>query len=90
MLFIEKNINKEIKKNNEKIDYESIKTMLEFIVQLKEIKEENPAKNVACIMNWVESYTNEIISILLMFSKLKKFDDNLYKKIENVIKENKK
>ena len=94
-LFIEtnlKNINKENNKND--IDYESVREFLAFLVELrnnseKEFKETDVIRNVANIINWVETYSEEITIILNIFSKLNKIISNLFEQIKKIINNNK-
>jgi len=94
LLFIKTNIDKDKKNNNDNekkednIDYISLKKILKLIVQLKNFpdnKDEEPVKNAANIINWVESYSNEIGNILQMFCKLNKRIKNLYGQMEDII-----
>ena len=92
-LFIEKNLNKDIKAINDnknqkdEIDLTSLKKMLKLIVKLKfdDNNENNIVKNITNTINWIECYSNEIVIILQMFSKLNKIVKNLYEQIRKII-----
>ena len=92
-LFIYKNINN-TKENNrnessKKKDIDNIKNMLKYIVELKKDnkKEEkqNHIKDLAKTLNWIQCYSDEITTILQMFSKLNTIIEDLLDLIKNVI-----
>ena len=75
------------KKMNKNIRLNDTKNFLKFLVKLKEQEnkemiEENPMKNIAKIMNWIQCCKDEIATILQMFSRLSLTVDNLLDKIK--------
>ena len=101
-IFIYKNLNikkdkKNKKKNDNKIiyDFSLLKNVLKLLVSLrreegKGMEEKNGIECLANTINWVESYSEEIIILLQVFSKLNIIIDNLFGKIEENIKNIKK
>ena len=73
-------------------EIEEIKRMLKLLVELKikyyPISEALYMKQIGCIINWLEVYVVEIISILKMYMTLKSIVINLYEQIRNIIDKN--
>lgn len=101
IIFLEKNINKnknlkgkDEDKDEKLIDINFIKMLYlmanlrinsieKYLLEKKEDK--NNAKNLAKTINWIESYSKEIILLQNIFSKLNDKIPELYKQIEELI-----
>ena len=98
-LYIDNNLNKsnnkrenqEEQKNSEKengIILENTKKFLKLLIFYKNKslnRNCNQLQLMANIINWLESYEEEISILLKMFSKLNKMVPNVYESIENII-----
>ena len=78
---------KNFKKDDDKNFVNLLKKVLKLLVSLRRKEEnrmkiENGLKGLANTINWVESFSEEIIIILQDFYKLNKIIDNLYDKIQ--------
>jgi len=89
----EKMIIEERYKNDDKniFNITLLKKVLESIVLLRKEKEkqlenEEGLELLANTINWIESYSEEIIIILQVFSKLNRRIENLYEQIQETIK----
>ena len=97
MIFIDKflkkfriNIIEGVKNKKNEIDFDSIKKMLKFMVQLRNdsndiLKELDKIKQIINSINWIEFYSSDISNILLIFSKLNLFIEDLHDKIYEMI-----
>ena len=78
-----------IKNNNENNYIENIKKLLKYMVYLKneyqEIEPKISLRDLAKILNWIQSYRDEITIILKMFSKLNTIIIDLFQLIQNII-----
>ena len=72
-------------------EIEETKRMLKLLVELKDkycLKEDDYKKQIGSIINWLEVYSYEIISILKMYITLNKVVTNLYEQIKAIIDKN--
>ena len=86
----DQNIGEKEKNGKDLIDYDSIKKFFKLMMEKrKNSKEIYKEIEVASTINWILAYSPIIANILEMFLKLSKMIGNLYKQIENIIKNDK-